>query len=218
MKSNNILEFLEEIIPAANMVNGDDFEIISFFGFDRDELETFPINRIFGINVLSIVKGNKGILKTSMLISSAISQKNLPVSLDLSPTPYPENPCGYFYRLVNRKIDYDTAISLGFGIVRMLKAPNKGEFWLYNFGSGGDEDYEEDDVDDEVELHDELMMLKCYLQLTEDGRFHDPNLADYIDENIDLFYLMLFCEHDRMIEKILMSLDGNKGELIIFPN
>ena len=107
-----------------------------------------------------------------------IARKNGEFLTVLIPTPYPNCLPSCFYKL-SSPIEYDIAISLGLGVVRMLNSPHPNEFMLYYFQKKEDEGFFVE------QLVEELMLLKCYLHLTEQGKFHEPKLANFIEANID---------------------------------
>lgn len=209
MKSNNMLHFIEEIIPAGNLVEGVDFEIISFFVYDLDEDDFCTIGRYYSMDTSSILFKIKSDSVAKDAILQEITTRTGITSIDLLPTPFPENPLACFYKL-NSPIDYDTAISLGFGIVRLLKPNKENEFLLYNFRS-----LVENDDDLIIDRLEEIGLLKCYLQLTEKGKFHDPTLEDFLDEYGDMVYSSVMNPYE-MFQRILMAIDKNKGELFVF--
>jgi hypothetical protein len=142
MKSTNILDFIKEIIPTRNLVKGDDFEIISFLVYDLEEDELSTIDRYYNINASSLFRKAKVGSSFKNAIYQEITSKTGMPPTGLCQTPFLDNPASYFYKLKSA-IDYDTAISLGFGIVKLLKSKKENEFLLYNFQFlGGDDDDE----------------------------------------------------------------------------
>jgi hypothetical protein len=70
----------------------------------------------------------------------------------------------------------------------------------------------EDDDDEMIldEFHEELGLLKCYLQLTENGKFHEPRLENFLEEYEDTLCYSIPCNPYEIVQRILMSLDKHK--------
>jgi hypothetical protein len=104
---------------------------------------------------------------------------------------------------------------MGFGIVRLLNTNIEDEYLLYyahSYLQDVDEELIENCVDEEIGL------LKCYLLLSENGRFYDQGIVNFLEEYEDVFYMSLPAQPYDQVERILMHLDKYKGELIVFPN
>jgi hypothetical protein len=211
MKSNNILDFIEQVIPRRGLVEGKDFEIISYWVYDFEEDEFRTIDSYYNMDTsLLFRKARAGLSFKKAIYEEIASRTGLPPT-NLCQTPFPAHPASYFYKMKS-PIDYDTAISLGFGVVRLLKPKKENEYLLYHFQFLGE------DEDDEIildEFHEELGLVKCYLQLTENGKFHDPKLEHFLEEYEDTLCYSIPCNPYEMVQRILMSLDKNKGELVV---
>lgn len=209
MKSNKINDFVTTVIPAGHLVEGVDFEVISYISFDMDIMETVPINTFYHIDTLSLVTNMKVGTNIEDQLRKIISSRNDVQGCWINKTPIPEHAYLRFYRLKS-PLDYDTAISLGFGIVRLLQPYQENELWLYSYKS-----LIENEGDIAFDRYEEIMSLKCYLQLIENGKFHDPTIMDFIKENLDFPSHLFPCKTIEMLESIFMSLDKHKGELIL---
>ncbi|WP_102264415.1 hypothetical protein [Mesobacillus jeotgali] len=197
MKSNNMFKFIEDIIPANAMVEGDNFEIISFFTFNHDTQEVSPADI-----------SNNDIHFNSLEEAICVKGGNI----SLVRTPFNPESTLHFYRLKS-KINYTLAISLGFGIVKLTDSKRPNDFLLYYFNY----------LDDEEQMMsprptEQWFLLKCYLQLTEEGRFHEPKLEIYIEENQEYLMLLMHGNPPLLLKKILMAVDKYKGELIILQS
>jgi hypothetical protein len=211
MKTNNMRHFIEKIIPARDLVEGVDYEISSFFVYDLEEHELYTIGDYYGLDASSLLCSIKNGSSVKADITNEITSKTGLIPNGLCSTPFPENPFASFYQFTS-PIDYDTAISLGFGIVKMLKPNMENELFLYNYRSLIED--EDDMIADQLE---EIGRLKCYLQLTESGKFRDPTLADFLEEYEDELYSSLLVNPYKVIQRIFMSLDRYKGELVVLP-
>jgi hypothetical protein len=103
---------------------------------------------------------------------------------------------------------------MGFRIVRLLKSNKENDYLLYYAHT-----YLEDLDDELIEncVYEEIGLLKCYLLLTEYGRFYDANIVNFLEEYEDVFYMNLPAQSYNPVERILMHLDKYKGELVVFP-
>jgi hypothetical protein len=103
---------------------------------------------------------------------------------------------------------------MDFGIVRLLKSKKENDYLLYYAHT-----YLEDLDDELIEncVYEEIGLLKCYLLLTENGRFYDAGILKFLKESKDLFYVNLPAQPYDLVERVMMQLDKYKGELVVFP-
>jgi hypothetical protein len=213
MKSNKLRNFIKEVIPVGNMKEGVDFEIISFLVWDFSEDEICTIDQYYHLNSATLLKSIRGGGSPIHLISNEIESRTGIRPTNLCQTPFPEYPTPHFYKLKS-PIEYHTAISMGFGIVRLLKSKKENDFLIYHAHSymdGEDEDLVHNCIIEEIGL------LKCYLLLTENGRFYDTDIVSFLEDYEDIFYMGLPAQPYDMVERIMMQLDKYKGELVVFP-
>lgn len=71
--------------------------------------------------------------------------------------------------------------------------------------------YEEDPEEFIEDLLEEMVRLKCYLQVAEKGAFHEPGL----EEALEAAGLIL---NPTLVSRIYAALDRSKAGLHIFPN
>jgi hypothetical protein len=213
MKSNKIKNFIKEVIPVGTMKEGVDFEVISFFVWDFQNDGVCTINQYYNFDSSKLLSTMRGGGSPIQLISKEIEKGTGICPTNLCRTPFSEYPAPLFYRLKS-PIDYHTAISLGFGIVRLLKSNIENDYLLYYAHT-----YLEDLDDELIEncVYEEIGLLKCYLLLTENGRFYDAGIVNFLEEYEDVFYMNLPAQPYNLVERILMHLDKYKGELVVFP-
>jgi hypothetical protein len=213
MKTNKLKNFIKEVIPVGTMKEGVDFEVISFFVWDFQNDEVRTIDHYYNFDSSKLLSALRGGGSPIELISTEIEKGNGIKPTNLCRTPFPEYPAPHFYRLKS-PIDYHTAISMGFGIVRLLNSNKKNDYLLYyahTYLEDLDEELIENCVDEEIGL------LKCYLLLTENGRFYDAGILNFLEDYEDIFYMNLPAQPYDRVERILMFLDKYKGELVVFP-
>jgi hypothetical protein len=213
MKSNKLKNFIKEVIPVGTLKEGVDFEVISFFVWDFQNDEVCTIDQFYNFGSSKLLSALRGEDSTIELISKEIEKGTGICPTNLCRTPFPEYPAPHFYRLKS-PIDYHTAISMGFGIVKLLKSKKENDYLLYYAHT-----YLEDLDDELIENcdYEEISLLKCYLLLTENGRFYDADIVNFLEEYEDVFYMNLPAQPYDLVERLLMQLDKYKGELVIFP-
>jgi hypothetical protein len=213
MKRNKLKHFIKEVISVGNMREGVDFEVISFFVWDFQNDEVCTIDHFYNFDSSKLLTTTRAGGSPIKFISKEIEKGTGICPTNLCRTPFPEYPAPHFYRLKS-PIDYHTAISLGFGIVRLLKSNKENDYLLYYAHT-----YLEDLDDELIEncVDEEIGLLKCYLLLTENGQFYDRSILNFLEEYEDVFNISLPPQPYDLVERILMHLDKYKGELVVFP-
>jgi hypothetical protein len=213
MKSNKLKNFIKEVIPVGTMKEGVDFEVISFFVWDFQTDGVCTIDHYYNFDSSKLLSTMRGGGSPIQRISKEIEKGTGICPTNLCRTPFPEYPAPHFYRLKS-PINYHTAISMGFGIVKLLKSNKENDYLLYYAHT-----YLEDLDDELIEncVYEEIGLLKCYLLLTENGRFYDANIVNFLEEYKDVFYMNLPAQPYNLVERILMHLDKYKGEFVVFP-
>jgi hypothetical protein len=213
MKSNKLKHFIKDVLPVGTMKEGVDFEVISFFVWDSQNDGVCTIDHYYNFDSSKLLSTMSGGGSPIQQISKEIEKETGISPTHLFRTPFPESPAPHFYR-IKSPIDYHTAISLGFGIVRLLKSTKENDYLLYYAHT-----YLEDLDDELIEncVYEEIGLLKCYLLLTESGRFYDAGIVNFLEEYMDVFYTSLPAQPYNLVERILMHLEKYKGELVVFP-
>ena len=93
--SNNMLDFIDEIIPASHLVEGDDFEIVSFLVFNPLEMVVRSTDQYYGFDTLSLISDKTPV---DQLIKREIARNNGEIPTAFIPTPYPNCLPSCFYK------------------------------------------------------------------------------------------------------------------------
>jgi hypothetical protein len=213
MKTNKLKYFIKEVFPVGTMKKGVDFEVISFFVWDFRNDKVRTIDHYYNFDSCKLLSALRGGGSPIELISTEIEKGTGINPTNLCRTHFPEYPAPHFYRLKS-PIDYHMAISMGFGIVRLLNSNKENDYLLY-YAHTYLEEIDEELIENCV--YEEIGLLKCYLLLTENGRFYDADIVNFLEEYEDVFYMNLPAQPYDLVERLLMHLDKYKGELVVFP-
>lgn len=216
MPSNNVFDFITDIVPTVGLIEGVHLEVSSFYVLNLEDLSIQSIDGFYNIDSLDWIRHDP--LKNGILDFLIIKLKGItndPIVTFHSTTFFP-HPSLYLYKIEGR-IDLDTAISLGLGVVKMKKGPYKGDFLLYNTRVMFSPENEVEERDENSYL-DDLILLKVYLQLTENDRFNEPNLVEILVKYLEISPLLLISDIDTLLARIHYSIDKNKGELLLLPD
>ncbi|WP_174734464.1 hypothetical protein [Mesobacillus harenae] len=207
MASNKLFDFVEEVVPTQKLTEGVDFEIISYATYDPVEFELISADKYFGIDTLAMLasRSPRSTKALGKMIAKEAARKSGRIPVHVVPTPLPDSPATSFYILKNTA-DISLALSLGFGTARLLNPKYGRGIMLYYFLP-----YEEDPEEFIEDLLEEMVRLKCYLQMAEKGAFHEPGL----EEALEATGLILT---PTLVSRIYAALDRSKAELHIFPN
>ena len=196
---NNMDKYVQNMIPANQLKEGYDYEVVSFLVFDMEELEFHTADEYYQISTMEIIgNGNDG--RTPMeRIASYLEKKGIKKPF-LQETDFYKGKSLAFY-LLKDEIDVNLALSLGFGIVRMKRGRLKNQYLLY-YAHSIDWDEEEDE-----RLFCEVLMLKAYLQIRYPETFKDAVLRDMLEENPH-YLLYSMCCNKWVYMDMLMEYNG----------
>jgi hypothetical protein len=210
MKNNKIFNFIVDIIPSRGLISGVDFDVSSFFVFDFRTFKIISIDKYYKLNSLSLLKDLSYETSKQLILREIQKVSNNDLSIELQTTTL---PCSnsYFYKM-SSDLNADIAIQLGFGIVKMKTGPFKGEFLIYNA-----KDICEEEPGDEARLAEELLLLKIYLQLTENN-FHEPRLEYFLEDPLEFFLLNLIGDINLLYKRLSYAIDSKRGEIVILQS
>ena len=116
-------------------------------------------------------------------------------------TDFYKNDNLVFYQLKD-EINFNLALSLGFGIIRKKRGELKYQYLLYYTHSIGwdDDEYEQ--------LFSEVMMLKAYFQLLDPESFKDLALASILNEDPHYILYSLICNKWIIMDRLFEIIDG----------
>lgn len=190
------------------------YEVISYLVMDQ-EYQIYSADHFFSLDSYNYIKHNQrhtGYLKDN-LYAIFYAHERKPEILSIMETPFPKEKQEIILYRMMEPIHFDYAISLGFGVLRILTGPYMGQIFLFYSNS-----FVEDESDEEFNDLDEMLMLGAYIQLT------NPSHVDFKELEIllqlDLEYVATLIHGDalRIINKLADIFSAKKGKVITFRN
>lgn len=198
-KVNNINHFVKNIIPAGNLKEGYDFDIVSFLVFDMNHLEFQTVDQYYRISTKEIIEQGSPDRKPKEKIQEFLNNRGVRDAL-VQETDFYKNDNLVFYQLKD-EINFNLALSLGFGIVRMKRGELKNQYLLYYTHSIGWDD------DEDEQLFSEVLMLKAYFQLMYRDKFRDSTLERILDEDPHYILFSIVCNKWMIMDALMEVLE-----------
>jgi hypothetical protein len=206
---NGILTFTKDFFPIKGLIEGKDFEIVSFIVLD-EKFNFHSVDQFFSTDSHTIFQN--GNFSTKYVSSYFKHHPKTEKIMSLSKTTYPDGNYRdiYFYKM-RGPIHFDHAISVGFGVVKMFTGEHQGEYLLYNFNS-----CIEDKSDIELDVLEEMLMLKIYVQLTYQDECDDKSLEKLLVDKKEHLMSLIPGEPKRILKKLESIFKSKKGKVIPF--
>lgn len=163
-----MIDFIEKIEDAEQLIHGFDYAIVSIIVLD-DDFETYSVDEWYNMDSLAYFETER--LKKNhyqAFLESWKGSRSGNVGMGITPTQYIRNATFYLPKV---RIDLSAAITFSLGVVEILRGEYAGQFMLYYSMKMNEEDLVEADA------LDEILMLKLYFQYT--------NPFDYYDKGVD---------------------------------
>ena len=202
-----VFSFIDDFFPANNLIKGKDFEVVSYMVMD-EETELYSADYYYNVDTSKLLNE----FNIKQIIQHFYQHSKMQNEIDFMETPYPDNEIRniYFYNM-RGSVHFDYAISLGLGVVKMLKGEHQDDYYLYNFSSF---------VDDEANLHEaimeEILKLKMYVQLTNPAEVDDKKLEKLLMNNPVYFSTLIPGTPSRILNDLLSIYKLKKGKVMPF--
>ncbi|MCZ8537910.1 hypothetical protein M9R32_12010 [Paenisporosarcina quisquiliarum] len=162
-----MIQFIEKIIDAEQLIHGFDYAIVSMAALD-DDFEIYSVDEWYNIDSLTYFETDRLKNNHYQTFLELLKGLNYHIGMGITPTPHVGNATFYLPQV---RIDLSAALTFGLGVVEILRGEYAGQFMLYNFMKMNQEDLIETDA------LDEILRLKLYFQYT--------NPFDYYDKGVD---------------------------------
>jgi hypothetical protein len=204
-----VFSFTEDVFSATQLKEGEDFEVVSMMILNYD-FDFYSIDSFFDIDSSHLYQ--EGILDTKQIYNFFHDHQKMNQVMNLSKTPYPQNNERniYFYKMKGA-INFNHAISVGFGVVKMLRGKYKEEYLLYNFNSFIDGDH-----DLQLDFAEEILMLKIYAQLTYPNKYDDKGIEKLLKNETEYLLALLPGNPGHILRKLESTFNSKKGKVIPF--
>ena len=200
---------MDDLFSARELKMGEDFEVVSFMVLDH-EFEFYTIDHYFGINSNKLL--GRMNLATNEINDFFCEHQKIQNVMSISKTPYPEqNECNVYFYKMKGEVNFDYAISVGLGVVKMLKGKYKEEYLLYNFSS-----FVDDERDIQIDSIEEMLRLKMYAQLTYPTNFDDKRLEKLLRGEPNFLAALIPGDSSRILKILTSIYNSKKGKVIPF--
>ncbi|WAA13357.1 hypothetical protein [Fervidibacillus halotolerans] len=203
------------IIPTEGLVEGKDFEIVSYFVVDNSN-RFHTIESYFQIDQLELINRypNPKEFFHVFQIHARFNRKLEDLEL-IQKTPMFKRPV-YFYRFNDLPMDLELLISLGFGLVRIHTGDSWGELLLYDIGFFKNLLYEDGEEWDNPLIGDTALRIAFYLSLM-DPKFDDRDLEILMNMSEDLVKNLCMCNGDKIVQQLKETFAKKKGGNNVLP-
>lgn len=175
-------EFIK--INMGDLSQKHNYEVLSY-GILREDGGMSPFSRYTKLEILNVLdirmETLEKILETMGMNYTAI----LYISPDISKPKF-------VFKLEGKKVDIDTAIDLGFGVLRTQNGPFQGDLFMYD-ASGFDQD--------EFFEKDFYLRLGMYMLATGE-QIEDEKLKRALKENESRLPILVFTDDNNVLEQV----------------
>jgi hypothetical protein len=172
----NELAKVEKIV-RINELQGDVFEVVSITVMD-EEFEMHSLDSFIKVKTMDFFKMIGSVhnhLENCKAAFDLMGLTHRVLSVDTTPLPDENNDNLLLFKLED-DIDFDLAISLGLGIIKMLSGKYVGQYFLYCPFVGENENF------DDWDRCDQFLLIRTYIQLKYTNQY-DFKLKHILKQN-----------------------------------
>jgi hypothetical protein len=185
-----------EKVVRIHELQGDVFEVVSITVMD-EEYEMHSLDSFIKVKTPDFFEMIGSVHNHLASCKAAFDQMGLlqrVISIDTTPLPDVNNDNLLLFKLED-DIDFDLAISLGFGIIKMLSGEYVGQYLLYCPFVGANENF------DDWDRRDQILLIRTYIQLKYTNQ-HDLKLKHILKHEPLLISTLIVSKPDLYISRL----------------